>query len=297
MTRLFYFLRAAFSGLRQSPFVHLVAALTIGVAMFAVGLARFGSQAADRVLDTWGSGVEVSVYLADGLPVDEAKALAARVQKEDGGDVRLVMPDEALGRLRKDLGEAGDVLENLPKNPLPASLEVRPAAAQRSAGAIAALAQKWKKLPGVASVEYGREWVERLEMLGRAVRGAGALLLLIVLIAAVTVVAATLQLAIYARREEIEIQKLVGATDYFVKAPFLLEGVLQGLLGAGLGVGGLYAIARYLGPQVGQAVAFAIEGLSFPALIDLHGAAALGGVGMLLGLAGSWLAVHRFLRV
>ncbi|MGC4122423.1 MAG: permease-like cell division protein FtsX [Myxococcales bacterium] len=297
MTRLFYFLRAAFSGLRQSPFVHLVAALTIGVAMFSVGLARFGSRAADRVLETWGSGVEVSVYLADGLPLDDAKALAAQIQKEDGGEVRLVMPDEALARLRKDLGESGEVLENLPKNPLPASLEVRPAPLQRSAGAIAALAQKWKKLAGVASVEYGREWVERLEMLGRAVRGAGALILLIVLIAAVTVVAATLQLAIYARREEIEIQKLVGATDSFVKAPFLLEGVLQGVLGAGIGVGGLYAVARYLGPVVGQAVAFAIEGLSFPALIDPRGAAELFGAGAALGLVGSLLAVRRFLRV
>ncbi|HEY3449344.1 MAG TPA: ABC transporter permease [Myxococcales bacterium] len=297
MTRIFYFLRAAFSGLRQSPFVHLVAALTIGVAMFAVGLARFGSQAADRVLDTWGTGVEVSVYLVDGLPLEEAQALVAKLQKEDGGEVRLVLPDEALGRLRKDLGEAGDVLENLPKNPLPASIEIRPSPAQRSAGAISALAQKWKKLPGVSSVEYGREWVERLEMLGRAVRGAGALLLLIVLLAAVTVVAATLQLAIYARREEIEIQKLVGATDSFVKAPFLLEGVLQGLLGAGLGVAGLYAVARYLGPQVGRAVSFAIEGLSFPALVDPRSAAELGGMGMALGLLGSLLAVRRFLRV
>lgn len=297
VTKLLYFLRAALSGLRQSPFVHLVAALTIGVAMFAVGLARFGWQAADRVLDTWGSGVEVSVYLAEGLGDADLQALAERIRREDGGEVRVVTPDEALARLRKDLAEAGDVLNNLPKNPLPASLEVRPAAALRSSASIGALAARWGKLPGVTSVEYGREWVERLEMLARAVRGAGALVLLIVMLAAVTVVAATLQLAIYSRREEIEIQKLVGATNSFVKAPFLLEGVLQGLLGGGLGVGGLWALARYLGPQIGRAVAFAIEGLSFPPLVDLRGGATLVGVGMGLGLVGSLLAVRRFLRV
>ena len=128
-------------------------------------------------------------------------------------------------------------------------------------------------------------------------RGAGALILLIVLLAAVTVVAATLQLAIYARREEIEIQKLVGATDTFVKAPFLLEGLLQGAVGAALACGGLWLFAHYLGPHLGRAVAFAIQGIGFPALVDSRSALELCGAGMALGLVGSLLAVRRFLRV
>ncbi|MBI5545333.1 MAG: ABC transporter permease [Deltaproteobacteria bacterium] len=297
MFKLVYFLRAALSGLRQSPFVHFVAALAIGVAIFAVALSRFGVEAVGAVLEGWGSEVQATVYLKDGLSPEECLELAHRIQREDGGAVRLVGPEEALLRLRQDLGEAGDVLTNLPKNPLPATLEVHPAQGQRSASAIAALAQKWRGYPGVATVEYGREWIERLEGLGRAARGAGALLLLVVLGAAIIVVAATLQLAIHARREEIEIQKLVGATDTFVKAPFLLEGLLQGMLGAGLACLGLWALARYLGPHVNRAAAFAISGISFPPLVGWRSALELCGAGMAVGLIGSLLAVRRFLRV
>lgn len=297
MVKLLYFVRAALSGLRTSPFVHFVACLTIAVALFAVGLARFGVRATSLALESWGSEVEVTLYLAEGLPEADARALVETLAREDGGEVRLVPADEALARLRRELGADGDVLQGLPKNPLPDSIEIRPPATQRSASAIAALAARWQGLPGVASVEYGREWIERLEGLGRAVRGAGALGLLVVLLASVVVIAATLQLAIHARREEIEIQKLVGATDTFVKAPFLLEGLLQGALGAGLACAGLWAFARYLGPHVGRAVAFAVQGLSFPPLMDLRGGLELGGAGLALGLVGSLLAVRRFLRV
>lgn len=297
MVKLLYFLRAAISGLRQSPFVHVIASLAIGVALFAVGLARFGASAATAALDSWGSGVEVTVYLADAPTPEEGRALATRIQREDGGEVTLVTPEAALARLRRDLGEAGDVLANLPKNPLPATIEVRPPVDRRSSAAIAALAGKWKGWPGVASVEYGRDWIERLEALGRAVRGAGALLLLVVLVAAVTVVSTTLQLAIHARREEIEIQKLVGATDAFVKAPFLLEGVLQGLLGAAFAFGGMWAAARWLGPHVSRAAAFAVEGVALPPFVSARGGAELCVAGMALGLVGSFVAVRRFLRV
>jgi cell division transport system permease protein len=297
VVKLKYFLHAALAGLKQSPFVHFVAALTIAVALFSVGLARFGVDALDRALASWGSEVEITVYLKDSLKPEDALALAEGVRRQDGGEVRLVSAEQALSRLRRDLGPSGDVLTNLPKNPLPASLEIRPAPQLRSASAIALLAAKWSKIEGVESVEYGREWIERLEGLGKAVRGAGALVLLIVLLAAVTVVAATLQLAIYARREEIEIQKLVGATDTFVKAPFLLEGLLQGAVGGGLACGGLWLFARYLGPHLGRAVAFAVQGIGLPALIDARTALALTGGGMVLGFVGSLLAVRRFLRV
>lgn len=297
MVKLLYFLRAAFAGLRASPFIHFVAALTVAVTMFSVGLARFGVRALGVALESWDSEVQVTLYLSDSVKPDEGQALVERIRREDGGEVRYVAPDEALARLRKDLGQAGDVLANLPKNPLPATLEIRPKAASRSAASIASLAGRWATLPGVETVEYGREWVERLEGLGRAVRGAGALLLLVVLAAAVVVVAATLQLAIHARREEIEIQKLVGATDAFVKAPFLLEGMIQGFLGAALGYVGLWAFARYLGPPVLRALSFAVQGLALPLLISVRGGLQLCGAGMVLGLVGSVLAVRRFLRV
>ena len=98
----------------------------------------------------------------------------------------------------------------------------------------------------------------------------------------------------YARRDEIEIMKLVGATDGYVRAPFLLEGALQGLLGAALALGAVIAVERWLLPRASQAFAFA-AGISAPNLLPAHGAVLLG-VGAVVGLFGSWLAVARFLR-
>lgn len=297
MVKLLYFVRAALAGIRASPFVHFVAALTLAVALFSLGLARYGYQATRLALAAWGSQVEVTLYLTDATSPEEGRALAEQIWRADGASARFIPREEALARLRQELGEAGDVLTDLPKNPLPASVEARLPAGLRTSTAIAGLAARWAKLPGVESVEYGREWVERIEALGRAVRGAGVLLLLAVVVAAVVVVAAALQLAIASRREEIEIQKLVGATDAFVKAPFLLEGVFQGLLGAALACGGLLVLARSLGPHLSRAAAFVAQGLSFPPLLDWRSGLELLGAGAALGLAGSLLAVRRFLRV
>jgi cell division transport system permease protein len=297
VVKLLYFLRAALAGLRTSPSVHAVAALTVSVALVLAALARFALEASTRTLESLGSDVEVTLYLKDDVKPDQARALLTRLQREEGGAFTLVSADEALARLRAELGGAGAVLSNLPKNPLPASIEVRPPADRRSVARVAEMASRWSGLPGVGSVEYGREWMERLEQLQRAARGAGALAVLIVLVAAVVVVAATLQLAIYARRQEIEIQKLVGATDGFVRAPFLLEGILQGLMGAFLAAGGLWTLSRYLGPPLSRALAFILAGLTLPSLVDPRALLQLCGAGAVLGLVGSLLAVRRFLRV
>jgi cell division transport system permease protein len=297
LVRLLYFTRAALASVRASPFVHGVAALTVAAALFASALARFAVAAGSRALDAWGRDVELTLYLEDAVSPEAAQALAGRLMAEEGGSAEVVTAEQALARLRSELGDSGAVLSNLPKNPLPASIEARPPADRRSAAQVAELAARAAALPGVASVEYGRDWIERLELLGKAARGAGALAVAVALLCAVVVVAAALQLAIYARREEIEIQKLVGASDAFVKAPFLIEGALQGLLGACLAAAGLLASARYLGPSLSSALAFALSGLALPPLAGGRAFLELLGAGAALGLMGSLLAVRRFLRV
>jgi len=152
-------------------------------------------------------------------------------------------------------------------------------------------------LPAVTGVDYGREWIDRLAAFRKALTLGAAAALALVLIAAVVVVAATLQLGMYARRDEIEIQKLVGATDAFVRTPFVLEGLLQGLLGAALAIGGLYLCHGVLGPLLAQAM----TGLGhLPPEISVTSPHLLGevaGTGAGLGVLGSAIAVGRFLRV
>src|SRR5207253_6111218 len=169
-------------------------------------------------------------------------------------------------------------------NPLPPPLEVTPGTGRPpSAGRLRAA--RLEKLPGVQEVEYGREWLDKLEALGRGLRVFGAGALFTVLGAALLVVANTIRLAVYARRDEIEIMKLVGATDGYVRAPFLLEGALQGLIGAALALGAVLAVQKWLLVSATQAFAFA-AGIRAPDLTLGYGAALLG-IGAVVGLFGS----------
>ena len=207
-----------------------------------------------------------------------------------------VSPKAALDRLVKELGSAAESLRGLPEDPLPPSLEVRIPEGRRAPEALRALAAELRALPAVTGVDYGEQAVERLHAMARALRWAGLLAFAVLVGATLIIVSATLQLAIYARREEVEIQKLVGATDRFVQAPFLLEGVVQGLAGALLAVIALSVFRQTAGPQLASLFSF----LRLPTVAAGPSpwleAAQLAAVGAALGLAGSYLAVHRFLR-
>ncbi|HSP77015.1 MAG TPA: FtsX-like permease family protein, partial [Myxococcaceae bacterium] len=157
--------------------------------------------------------------------------------------------------------------------------------------------EELRALPGVTGVDYGEEAVERLSSIARALGYGGWVGFAVVMMATVVIVAATLQLAIYARREEIEIQKLVGATDRFVKVPFLIEGLLQGLLGAVVALVGLLAFERLVGPGLSSLFAFLVGRGGLAPLLEPRLALELLMVGGALGLGGSFIAVGRFLRV
>lgn len=297
LAKVSYFWRSAAGGLRHSPFVHFIAITTIAIALFAAGLARTAGRALDGLLSSLGGEVEVTVYLAPELPADKVEALRAQLETTSGGRAVLVNPDEALKRLARELGDLGEALAQLPENPLPPSVEVAVAPERRTPEGLEALAGQVRTLPGVTGVDYGQEAVERLTAIARALRYGGLVAFAVVLFATIIIVSATLQLAIYARREEIEIQKLVGATDRFVKAPFLIEGLLQGLLGAAVALVGLWVFGRVVGPTLSSLFSFLLGPSSGEPLVRTGLALELVAAGGALGLVGSFIAVGRFLRV
>ena len=296
MTKFWYFVRAALLGVVKSPLVHSVAVLTIAISLFAAALALAIYGEMRSVLEAWGSDVELTVYLDDALDEGAVRTLAETLRQDCQGAVNFVSKADALARLSRDLGDLGSVLEGLPSNPLPATLEVRPGVRFREASTIRALASRWHGLHGVTAVDFGREWVDRLEGWERGLRTGGLLGALLIFVAAVVVVSATLQLAVYARREEIEIQKLVGATDSFVKAPMVLEGFIQGICGAVLAGVGLFAIDALAGRGVHQALHFVSPSLPPFAFASPQRLLEVAVAGALLGLVGSFLAVGRFLK-
>jgi cell division transport system permease protein len=289
------FWRSALQGIRHQPFPHAVAVLTLAISLFAVGLGKACSTAVEHVLASLHNEVQVTVWLRPEAPVAEVDALVASLRLR-GFAVQLITPRAALERLSRELGPSADVLHGLARDPLPPSLELQAPAAWREPASLRTLAAELQGRPEVSAVDWGEAAVERLGALARALRWGGLLAFLVLLGATVVVVSATLQLAIYARRGEVEIQKLVGATDRFVRAPFLIEGVLQGLVGAALALLGLGLVLHWVAPQMELLFRFLDVPAAPSMLWGFRRTLELFGVGAGLGLVGSFLAVGRALR-
>jgi cell division transport system permease protein len=295
-SRLAYFVRTAIGSMVRSPFVHVIAVAALALSLIGFGMARIASSQLDALVASLGGEVEFTVYLTPDAPTDKVDELEKALVNRTGGTSQRISPAMALGRLAAELGEQGKALSELGDNPLPWSLELKLPSGSRDAASLKALAEKTRLLPFVTGVDYGEEALERLTLIARALRLAGLIVFALVFLTTIIVVSATLQLAIFARREEIEIQKLVGGTDRFVRMPFLIEGALQGSFAGLFALGGVFGLIRWLERDGGDLVGFLMLEGRFVVPWGRMAAEQVG-LGVLLGLLGSFIAVRRFLRV
>jgi len=243
--RLHYFVRTALRGLTASPVTSTVAVATIGVCLVLVGAFLLLLRNMEDLLGDFAGDLRVTAYLEAGLPQAARSALALQVQGLVGVEsVRLVSEEEAMQRLRAGVGRGAAFLEGLDENPLPASLEISLAEADRSAAGMRGLTQALSAFPGVDDVSSGQDWVEGYLRAIALVRGLGIGLGLILALATLLIVANTIRLAVLARRDELEILALVGAGRSFVSMPYLLEGLVEGACGGALALVLLYGLFR-----------------------------------------------------
>ncbi len=283
--------RRALEAMVRGPYVAFVGTATIFVAIFATGLLAAALGGAERLLQGWAGEVRISVYLAPDADLEGA-ARAARAAAP-GLAVEAVPAATALRRLAETLGEEARVLEGVGPGALPDAVEV--SAPGISLAGARALAARLRAVPGAAEVDYGNVWLEKLEAFVARARVAALALFAALALATAVLVSNTLRLAVFARREEIEIMKLVGATDAFVSAPFLIEGALQGLVGGALAVLALLALHGLLVPRLQAAVSVAAA-LTLADTLPLRLVLALVAGGGAVGLLASALSVARTLR-
>ena len=284
-------------GARQSPLIQLVAIGTIALSLLLVGVVELTALNVRRLSAGWGSDVQMTVYLEDGVTSARAQKVAAALGKLPGvAAVRSVDAHQAWQRLQRSLGARADLLDGVEEGFLPASIEVtlKPGVAEvlRAHPAF----ERLKHTAGVEDVELMGDWAGRLRALERLLSTAGWAVAALVLCACLYIVGSTIRLGVFSRRDEIEIWKLVGATNGFVKAPFLVEGGLQGALGTGLAALLLYGLFRAAAPRaeavLGGWLASGPLGFFTPTQL----AVAVAG-GTLLGLCGSALALGRYVKV
>ena len=230
-THLRFFLADAWDEWRSSPGVNLLATLTLAATLALAGLVLLVLANLGRQLENQREDVRVHVYLRDGLGPDARAALSAKLSGMPGvSDLRYVDKEAALRRYREWAGPMAALADELESNPLPASLELRLRPGSEVERQGQAILDAVREEPAVEDARFDREWLARLEALLSLARLGGSGLALAVFGAVIFVMASVLRLAVYARREEIDIMLLVGATPAFVRGPFLVAGIAQGVL-------------------------------------------------------------------
>jgi cell division transport system permease protein len=276
-------LREVVLAFRRAPLLALLGVVTIGFSLFAFGLFGLVALNIGEALRAVEDRVEIRAFLVDGTRDAQVEELMRGIAKvPEVADVGYVTPDSALIRARAELEEFRDVMEGAM---LPASVEIRLRPGKRDPATVQAISRRLRTYPEVEDVRYGQEWVEKLHRI-RTIAGIAATVLgSVFAFVAVIIIGSTIRMAILARTREIEIMRLVGATNGFVRLPYLVDGLLKGLAGGALAVLLAWGTSRLVTRLLMQAEFFSVPQV-------LLGIAA----GGLLGCLASWLSVGRHLR-
>jgi cell division transport system permease protein len=294
MGRISFFFKEAFGSLRRNSFMTIAALVTVFLSILMLGGALVFKYTADSLLSELERKVEISVYLrTDPDPTqDQIDAMQAQILSwpEVKSSV-FVSKQDALDRLRADFKDNPEILEGLTGNPLPASFEISLVTPQT----VSAVAARFNGNPIVDQVKYGKEIADKLFNVTNRVRKYMYGFIALLGVVAVLLISNTIRLSIVARRRELEIMKLVGAGNWFIRWPFIIEGVIVGLAGAIVASVVVLLLNSYLLSKVGDSLTFMAASLD--AVPNVTVALILLAVGVVIGALGSGIGLWRLLKV
>lgn len=276
-------IRDAFEAFQRAPLLSALSVTTIAFSLFALGLFGLVALNIREALERLEDRVEIRAFVADGTaPEDVAQAASDIASFPEVLSAQLVTQEQALKRAQSELGEFRDVFEGAV---LPASIDLRLRPGQRDPATVKKVAERVKSYSFIDDIRYGEEWIEKLYRLRNIAGIAGLILGFVFAAVSVIIIGATIRMTVLARAKEISIMRLVGATDGYIRRPFLVEGFAKGVMGGLLALMLTWLAQSLISRYVIQTIFFdarvAILGLLFGALI---------------GLAGSAVSVGRHLR-
>lgn len=292
-----FFLSRAITNIRQNVFVNVVTIGTITLALLIVSLFLLVFVNLESAAENWSERVQVTVYFDKELTTQDQSAFREKITALSGvSRVGYVTRDEALKRFKSRLRGQETLLEGVRSEVLPTSFEIALKRSHRDTTSVENFVTALKRIPGITEVQYGEEWVRRFNSFLNFMRLLGALLGGFLVIAVIFIVSNTIKLTIYSRRDELEVMALVGATRFFIKAPFLLEGLIQGVVGSVLSVALLFGLYESFLHNAGSFLTFnpATSRLSFLPSEYIGGLLL---AGALLGFIGSLTSLKRFINV
>ena len=289
--------RQALENVRRSSITSVLTVVTISVAIFLLGLFLLFLQNASQSVARGGGELTVMVFLKDGLSQGDLDSISRQMHElSDGNAVTYIDKGQALQFFRGSLGDDAKILEGLDAdNPLPASLQIQLKSAEEAESVYAKVAKRLGDSSKVESVRYSRGGVAQIRKMIGLVRVLGGIGMFFLFIVAGFIIANTIKLALYNHRMEIEIMQLVGARRPAIYVPYLLEGLVQGITGAGVGLTGVFVVFLLVRNFLGEAELLRVIMPSFVFIPSTYLSVILG-AGALVGFIGSFLAVRRFLQ-
>ncbi|OGP23097.1 MAG: hypothetical protein A2X93_02020 [Deltaproteobacteria bacterium GWC2_56_8] len=288
---IFYIFSDAVRSIRENLATTVLTALTLGfsLSIFAVFVFVFFNMRS--VINSWGDRTQIVAYVLDST--EAPQAMRDAIMRVPGvSSAEFVSREKALGELKEELKGHEAILEGVDENPLPASFEIRVAGSYKDPAVLTTVAERLKAIPWVEDVQYSREWVEKLSAFFRFIELVALFIGVFLAGATIFIISNTIRLTVYARREEIEIMSLVGASDSFIRVPFFIEGVLQGIIGGLLALAILAGGRLLLLSKIPPYFSFVV---SSPVPVPLL-ALILVGTGVVMGVAGCLISMGRFLK-
>jgi len=288
-----YFIKEAIISLRRNGLMSFASITTVALSLLILGMFLIMVLNLNNMASNLESQVQVSVYLQEGLSELEIREVGTRITKIPGVEkVMLVSKDEAMERFKERLGDQQSILQALDgNNPLPNAFEVKMDKPER----VKPVAQIISQIKGVENAKFGQEVVEQLFALTKMIRIFGVILIGFLALAALFIISNTIRITVFARRKEIGIMKYVGATDWFIRWPFLLEGIILGFGGALVAVVFLNRTYGALLHQVYESLAFLPLIPQYPFITNISILLLLVGTG--IGALGSTISLRKFMRV
>ena len=288
------FFKRALEDFRNNRLLNVITLLTISLSILIVSAFILFFINTSDVMNFWKKGLRVMVYVKPHILPSQMPALGRQIKSLKGvKDIRFISKEEALRKLKSQMKRQASLFENLAENPLPDAFETQFDVNFQSWEKVETLATQIEALEAVQEVEYGQRWLGRITQIFNLFTLAGYIMCGIFFMAAVFIVANTIRLVIYSRRDEIEIMRLVGAAEHFIKIPFYFQGLMQGAVGAGIGLAILFVAYWFMASNIEQETfsgLFAVRFLSplMAGLIVL--------LSMLVGWFGSYISLKQYLK-
>lgn len=290
-----FFVKQAIQDILGNRFLYGVTVITIALSILIVSAFGLFFLNIDDMISSWKKEVRMMVYLKKDINEDQLPDLKLKIEGISGvSTATFISKDEALKNLREQMKRQSSLLDNLEENPLPDAFEITISQSIPNPEKIESIATRVEAFPHVEDVEYGQRWIGRFINIFNLFRLAGLTMSCLFLMATVFIVANTIRLVLYSKREELEIMRLVGASDFFIKAPFYIVGILEGAVGGIIGIAVLFIAFSFISSSMDQGTSSCIINIRF---FPLSVSCGIIFCSLFVGWLGCYFSLRQFLKV